>query len=170
MQEEKEVVQIVSSSPGRVRLKFLPGNAQVPDLDRFLLVPAVTEVSYRKLTGSLIILYDSTRCDLKELVLQITQLHSSLAIVSIPIDPAERELSKNLLSSLMYRSPESINRAAYQKTSGVMALTSILPVAFFSWALVTAIRSPSWPQWFELYREGSFLWHFYQDSQGDQRE
>jgi hypothetical protein len=164
MQAEKEVVQIVSSSPGRLRLKFPLENTQVPDLDRFLLIPAVTEVRYRKLTGSLVILYESTRCDLNELVWQISQCHSSLAIVSIPRDPAERALPQNLLSSSMYRSSEAINRAVYRKTSGVLALTSIVPVAFFTWAVVSAIRYPSLPQWFELYREGSFLWHFYQGS------
>ncbi len=164
MQEDKEVVRIVASSPGRLRLKFLPGNTQVPDLDRFLLLPGVTEVRYRRLTGSLLILYDSTHCDFNELVLQITQHYPSLAIVSIPRDPAERELPKDLLSSFMYRSSEAINRTTHRKTFGAMALTSIVPVAFFTWAVVAAISRPSLPQWFELYREGSFLWHFYQDS------
>lgn len=164
MGEEGELVRVISYSPGRLRLKFPPEREEVPDLSRFLQVPAITEVTYRKLTSSLVILYDETSCDLQELLSLISRNYPSLQIAAIPTDLYEREYPTNLLSSVMYYYSDATNQAVHRRTSGAADLTSLIPVAFFAWAIITVIVRPGWPQWFELYSEGSYLWHFYQNS------
>jgi heavy-metal-associated domain-containing protein len=163
MSEGNALVSIASYSPGRLRLKLPPEIDILPNLDQFLRIPAITEVSYRKLTGSLLLQYDETRSSLQEILLLLHQYLPSLDIKNIPPHAFEHELPKNHFSSVMYHYSDLTNQAVHQATSGLADLTSILPIAFFAWAAIDLVARPSLPRWFELYREGSYLWHFYQN-------
>jgi hypothetical protein len=95
-------------------------------------VPAITEVTYTKLTGSLVILYDATVCDALGLLMLLSQKYPSIEIGAIPTEPFEREYPKNLLSSIMYHYSDMLNRTAHRQTSGAADLTSLIPVAFLA--------------------------------------
>ncbi len=164
MSEGNATVWIASYSPGRLRLKLSPDGSIIPNLERLLQVPAITEVAYRKLTGSLLIRYDETRCSLPELLPLLGRYFPALNTRDLPASAYEQELPKNLFSSVMYHYADMTNQAAHKATSGLADLTSLLPVAFFAWAAVDLMMRPSLPRWFELYREGSYLWHFYQNA------
>jgi len=170
MSEGNAIVRIASYSPGRLRLKLPPESALTPTLERLLQVPAITEVAYRKLTGSLLIQYDETRCSLPDLLLLLNRYFPSLDTKALPTRSFERELPKNLFSSVMYHYSDLTNQAAHRATSGLADLTSLMPVAFFTWAAIDLMTRPSWPRWFELYREGSYLWHFYQNVSYGEKE
>jgi hypothetical protein len=157
------IVWIASYSPGRLRLKLPPESDITPNLEQLLQVPAITEVAYRKLTGSLVIQYDESLCSLQDLLLLLNRYFPSLNINQLPTLSFERELPKNLFSSIMYHYTDLTNQAVHRSTSGLADLTSLMPVAFFTWAALDLITRPSLPRWFELYREGSYLWHFYQN-------
>ena len=160
----KEVVRVASYRPGRVRLRFAPERSASPDFAPMWKIPAVREVTYRKLTGSLVVYYDETLCDTPDLLAQVQAAYPTVEIAGAPRDAYERELPHNLLSSIMYYYSDATNRAAHEKTGGAADLTSVLPMLFFAWATIDLIVRPAWPKWFELYREGSYLWHFYQNS------
>jgi len=164
MSEGNAIVRIASYSPGRLRLKLPPESTLTSTLERLLQVPAITEVAYRKLTGSLLIQYDETRCSLPDLLLLLNRYFPSLDAKTLPTRAFERELPKNLFSSVMYHYSDLTNQTVHRATAGLADLTSLLPVAFFTWAAIDLIARPSWPRWFELYREGSYLWHFYQNA------
>lgn len=157
-------VWIASHSPGRLRLRFFPENATTPNLERLLQVPAITEVAYRKLTGSLVIQYDEELCSLEELLSYLRIYFPFLEVNGVPASSDEKELPKNLTSSVMYRYADLTNQTVHRVTAGVADLTSFLPLAFFTWAALDLLMRPSLPRWFELYREGAYLWHFYQDA------
>jgi hypothetical protein len=170
MSEGNAIVRVASYSPGRLRLKLAPESALIPDLQQLLQVPAITEVIYRKLTGSLLIQYDEARCGLPELLQLLKRHFPSLNINELPTGSFERELPKNLFSSIMYHYAELANQSVHKTTSGLADLTSLLPVAFFTWAAIDLMTRPSLPRWFELYREGSYLWHFYQNVSYGEKE
>ena len=161
--EEKEMIRVASLSPGRLRLKFAEGIPTL-DLEQLLRIPAVTEIAYRKLTGSLLIQYDETLCSLPELLVLLGRHFPALSADVMPESSYEKDLPKNLLSSFMYHYAESTNQTVHRVTSGAADLTSIFPVALFLWAAIDLMVRPSLPRWFELYREGSYLWHFYQNA------
>jgi hypothetical protein len=163
MPEEKELIRIASHSPGRLRLRFAEGMPP-PDLDQLLRVPAVTEVAYRKLTGSLLIQYDDTLCSQQELLELLRDHFPVFRATEIPEDLYERDLPKNFLSSVMYHYSALTNQTVHRATGGAADLTSLFPLAFFAWAAIDLAIRPSLPRWFELYREGSYLWHFYQNA------
>jgi hypothetical protein len=163
MSEGNAIVWIASYSPGRLRLKLPPESDIAPSLEQLLQAPAITEVAYRKLTGSLLVQYDETLCSVQELLLLLNRHFPSLKIDDIPPGSFERELPKNHFSSVMYHYSDLANQAVHKATSGLADLTSLMPLAFFTWAAIDLVARPTLPRWFELYREGSYLWHFYQN-------
>lgn len=54
----REPVRVAHASPGRIRLKFGAEKSDIPDLDNFLAIVGVQEVSFNKLTKSLIVRHD----------------------------------------------------------------------------------------------------------------
>lgn len=163
MPEEKEMIRIAAHSPGRLRLKFAEG-IPPPDLGQLLRIPAVTEVAYRKLTGSLLIRYDETLCSQQELLVLLRNHFPAFSATEVPESSYEKDLPKNFLSSVLYHYSALTNQTVHRATAGAADLTSLFPIAFFTWAVVDLVVRPSLPRWFELYREGSYLWHFYQNA------
>jgi len=163
MPEENAIIRIASHSPGRLRLRFAEGTPP-PDLDQILQIPAVTEVAYRKLTGSLLIQYDETLCSQQNLLALLSTYFPAFGANEMPEGLYEDDLPKNFLSSVMYHYSALTNQTVHQATGGAADLTSLFPIAFFAWAAIDLAMRPSLPRWFELYREGSYLWHFYQNA------
>ena len=162
MSDREQPIKIASLSSGRLRLRVLPESGIVPDVEKLLQVPAVKEVAYRKLTGSLLILYNDTSCNEAEFLTLLGNAYPDLAVSPLPTAAVEPELPRNLLSRAMYYYTDQANRVVHRTTYGAADLTSVIPVVFFAWALIDLVARPTLPRWFELYREGSYLWHFYQ--------
>lgn len=166
MSIREESVKVASLSPGRLRLKISPESELSkigPDLEELLRVPGVTQVAYRKLTSSLLILYDGSKYEESEFLSLLSNAHPHLAVSRPATVPQQAELPRNLLSFTMYHYSDQANRAVHRVTHGLADLTSVFPVVFFAWAVIDLLARPTLPRWFELYREGSYLWHFYQN-------
>jgi hypothetical protein len=78
-------------------LKFAEG-IPPPDLDQLLRIPAVTEVAYRKLTGSLLIQYDETLYSQQELLVLLGRHFPAFSANEVPESSYEQDLPKNFLS------------------------------------------------------------------------
>ena len=76
-----EKVQVVSATPGRVRLRFPPEKMDVPDIDALLDIDEVEKVTFNKITKSLLITHDN-RLSLEKLLSEIEQRNPEIKLVS----------------------------------------------------------------------------------------
>ncbi len=75
-----EKAQVVSATPGRVRLKFPSEKMGVPDIDALLDIDKVERVTFNKITKSLLIIYDN-KLSLKKLLSEIENNIPEIKIV-----------------------------------------------------------------------------------------
>lgn len=70
---KKEIAEIVFFIPGRIRLKYGEEKSDVPDLDKLLQIRGVEEVTFNKITQSLLIIYKMGSISQKKLIAEIEE-------------------------------------------------------------------------------------------------
>jgi len=158
--QRKEPLEIVHALPGRVRFRFKPETVVIPDLDAFLKIPGVEEVTFNKITKSLLIIYDEQKLDLEKLISEIQGRMPGLGISKTPLPKDENNvssgvLSDDLLSKTIYNAVAKANRGVALKTRDLADLTSIIPSAFILLGVEEMIRRPVMPHWYD------FWWYSY---------
>jgi len=157
----KEKLWVLHKMPGRVRFRFSDGEQGMPDLDVILEIPGVEEVSFNKITNSLLVTYDAAALSEKALFSHIRKrLPNTRVFLKTPAgeDP---HADGNLLSQWIYHGAGRTNAAVNGAFGGLADLTSIIPTAFIVWALEELIRNPAMPKWYDILRAAqSTLDHF----------
>lgn len=155
---EKEPLWIVSTIAGRIRLRFRAGKEEQPDLDRFLAIRGVEEITFNKITKSLLII-----CN-KEIIPKdrlFKEIEKAFPNIKLCFDSEEQETEGNALSHLIYSSVGKINKRTNKALKGYADLTSIIPTAFLLWGIEELIRNPVMPRWYDILRSAeSMLFNF----------
>ena len=77
---KKEILRILHTLPGRVRFAFKETKKDTPDLDKFLAISGVEEVTFSKITKSLLIVYDKKATSEKIVFSEIKTLFPYIAL------------------------------------------------------------------------------------------
>jgi hypothetical protein len=166
--EGKEAVRVASVCPGRIRLRFRPEKADIPNLADFLNIEGVEEVSFNKNTKSLLILHD-------EKVPTEKVLDEMGKIPYLELQKGEPELNDppltdDALSSMVYQFGEKLNERVRDGTKGHADLASLAPSLLFLVGAVEMFRKPVMPRWYDLwwYALNMYYWG-YRDTQRPDR-
>ncbi len=157
----KEKLWLLHRMPGRVRFRFASDRHGIPDLDVILEIPGVEEVSFNKITNSLLVTYDTAVLSEKALLSRIRKrLPGILLSLKTPRGEDPRA-DGNLLSQLIYHGGSKTNAAVHGTLGGLADLTSIVPTGLIVWGLEELIRNPVLPKWYDILRAAeSALNHF----------
>ncbi len=155
---EKEPLWIVSTIVGRIRLRFRADKEEQPDLDKFLAIQGVEEITFNKITKSLLIIYN------KEIITKdrlFKEIEKAFPNIKLCFDSEEQEVEGNALSHMIYSSVGKINKRTNKALKGYADLTSIIPTAFLLWGIEELIRNPVMPRWYDILRSAeSMLFNF----------
>jgi len=152
---KKTMLNVQHSIPGRVRLKFEPGYAGVPNLDKFLEIEGVDEVTFDRMTKSVLIQYEEgvPVCNIFEGV--TTSFKNYKVIKSDSSDNCEENVYSNFLSKIIGDSAGSANRKVNRRTNGYADLGSLVPMALFMTGIGRLATRPVLPNWYD------FIWYGY---------
>lgn len=146
---EREPLWVISIISGRLRLRFKPDKEEEPDLDKFLAIRGVEEVTFNKITKSLLVIYNAKIIAKDELFKEIEKAFPNIKLC---FDSEEQEVEGNALSHMIYSSVGKINKRTNKTLKGYADLTSIIPTAFLLWGIEELIRNPVMPRWYDILR------------------
>lgn len=154
--QRKEPLEVVHAIPGRVRFRFRPEKADIPNLDDFLKIPGVKEITFNKITKSLLAIYDRQKLDLGKLISEIQERMPQFEILETGLQKGENKVSlgvtsDDLLSEMVYSTVAEANQNVVLKTKHRADLSSIVPSALFLLGAGEIIRRPVMPHWYDLW-------------------
>jgi len=152
---EKEPLRVINAIPGRVRLRFRADKEEQPDLDKFLTIRGVEEVTFNKITKSLLVIYNAKIISKDELFKEIEKAFPKIKLCFNSEDP--EQIENNTLSHLIYSSVGKINRRTNKALKGYADLTSIIPTAVLLWGIEELIRNPVMPRWYDILRSAESM-------------
>lgn len=147
----KEILTLIQSSPGRARFQYDRDRPDVPDIDQFLEIPGVNEVTYSVITKSVLIIYDQQVVTLDDLAHYIEDYMPPLEVRRGKAW-GEVPFGHDMLSQLIYGGLAKANRHMRKKLNGVADLTSIVPSMMVVWSMAELALRPTRPGWFDILR------------------
>ncbi len=157
----KKKIRVSSVSPGRIRLRFDPEGEAGLNLQAFLEIPAIHEVTFRKLTGSLLILYDSGRINLAGLIQSIENKIPNWYIETLPETQFDTEYPHDIILGPYYHYTDRLDREIHEQTSGILDLRSAVVLIYLVWGAWEFLRTPVHPKWYDIIKEVTgFLRHY----------
>jgi len=145
-------LRLLHSLPGRVRFRFESDRQTIPDLDVILEIPGVEEVTFNKITNSLLVTYDTVLLSEKAILSRIRKRLPGIRFsLKTPGGEGPRA-NGNLLSQLIYHGGSKTNAAVNSALGGRADLTSIVPTGLIAWGLKELIRNPVMPKWYDILR------------------
>lgn len=154
IEKKRESLVVVHTIPGRVRFHFKSSKAEISVLDDFLKIPGVKEITFNKITKSLLIIYDREILTIELLLSNIQEGNPDLGISKgrLPndIDSSEIFLSDNLLRDKFYKTAIGANKKINIKTQGRADLTSLMPAGLLLLGLEELVRKPVMPSWYNM--------------------
>jgi len=161
--QKKEPLWALSSIPGRVRLCFKEDRKRAPNLDRFLEIPGVKEVTYNKITKSLLIIYDKEAISLKKIFFQIEK-RMPISIIQGKMKRLENPLGEgdkgSLLSQAVYEVAKKTDETFRKGTVDHADIGSLIASALVATGVIDFFRRPELPSWDDLiwYGINMFYW------------
>lgn len=144
-----------------MRFRFASARQEMPDLDVILEIPGVEEVSFNKITNSLLVTYDTAVLSEKALLSHIRKRLSGIRLSVKTPGGEDPRADGNPLSQLLYHGGSKANAAVNGALGGLADLTSIVPTGLIVWGLTELIRNPVMPKWYDILRAAeSTLSHF----------
>ena len=147
----KEILTLIQNVSGRLRLQFPRDKRDIPDVDQFLELPGVLEVTYNMLTKSLLVQYNPQIITSDELMNGMErycpwiEIRTGKAWGDVPF-------GHDMLSQIIFGSLAKGNSYVRKKLGGKADLTSIVPTAMVGWSIWELIRRPTRPGWFDILR------------------
>ena len=155
IKQKRESLVVIHTIPGRVRFHFKSNETEIPDLDIFLAISGVKEVTFNKITKSLLIIYDRKKLNLGKLISKIKVSMPALEISKGQLqkndNPSEIFLNNNLLSDIVYKFANNANYKVNQKMKGKADLTSLIPSGLVLFGIEELIRNPVMPRWYDMW-------------------
>ncbi|MBE3036610.1 MAG: hypothetical protein IMZ52_01255 [Actinobacteria bacterium] len=146
---EKEPLWVISTIPGRMRLRFRADKSDEPDLAKFLTIRGIEEVTFTEITKSLLIIYNAKIISKDEL---FKEIEKTFPKIKLCFDSEEQGIEGNALSQLIYSYVGKINKCTNKSLKGYADLTSIIPTALLLWGIEELIRNPVMPRWYDIMR------------------
>ena len=144
-----------------MRFRFASDRQEILDLDVILEISGVEEVSFNKITNSLLVTYDTAVLSEKALLSRIRKRLSGIRLSLKTAGGKDPRADGNLLSQLLYHGGSRTNAAVNGALGGLADLTSIVPTGLIVWGLAELIRNPVIPKWYDILRAAeSTLNHF----------
>lgn len=152
VKKNRELLEVVHAIPGRVRFNYKSSKTEISAIDDFYKIPGIKEITFNKITQSLLIIYDGEINTLEQLLSKIQEGNPDLEISKerLPINSSEILLSNNLLLDLIYKTAIGTNKKINVKTKGRADLTSLLPSGLLLLGLEELIRKPVMPRWYDM--------------------
>ena len=147
----KQRITMSSISPGRVRLRLEPKHEV--DLNTLLEIPAIRELTFRKFTGSLLILYDAGRIDLRELIQSIETRYPDWRIETPTDGEFKKKYPRNLVIGQFFYYVGRFDREIHRQTSGNLDLGTTLFLFYLVWGSWEFLRAPVRPKWYDIIKE-----------------
>ena len=152
-----EQVKVSSYSPGRIRLRLDPESEIAPPLQLLLAIPAIHEVTFRKLTRSLLILFDAHRIDLDTLIRTIEDKFPDWSVERPGERRLDNEYPRNVTLGHFFFYMDRLDRTIHRGTFGTLDLQSVLLLAFLGWGLAVLFLAPVRPKWYDILKEVTAL-------------
>ena len=149
----KQRITVSSISPGRVRLRLEPKHEVEVDLNTLLEIPAIRELTFRKFTRSLLILYDAGRIDLRELIQSIEIRYPDWRIETPTDGEFEKKYPRNLVIGQFFYYVGRFDREIHRQTSGNLDLGTALFLFYLVWGSWEFLRAPVRPKWYDIFKE-----------------
>lgn len=148
-----KMIAVSSYSPGRVRLRFAPELEPELNLNSFLEIPAVGEITFRKFTGSLLIIYDAKRIDLVELVRSIAEKCPDWSVGVTSEGEFDTEFPRDQMLGRLFHYVDQFDREVHRQTLGKLDLRTLLMLTYLAWGSWEFLRSPVHPRWYDIAKE-----------------
>lgn len=148
-----KTIEVSSFSPGRVRLRFAPEHEPELNLHSLLEIPAVGEITFRKFTGSLLIIYDAKRIDLTELVRSIANKCPDWSVGTPSAGEFDKEFPRDLMLGRVFHYVDQFDREVHRRTSGNLDLRTLLMLSYLAWGSWEFLRNPVHPKWYDIFKE-----------------
>ena len=146
-------IAVSSYSPGRVRLRFAPEHEPELNLQSFLEIPAVREISFRKFTGSLLVIYDAKRIDLTDLVRSIANKCPDWSFDTPSEGEFDKAFPRDLMLGRLFHYVDQFDREVHRRTSGNLDLRTMLMLSYMVWGSWEFLRNPVHPRWYDIIKE-----------------
>ena len=158
----KKRIRLSSFSPGRVRLRFEPEHEADLNLQTLFAIPAIRELTFRKFTGSLLILYDAGRIDLRELIRSIETKYPDWSIEAPSDGEFDKEYPRDLVLGRFFYYLGRLDREIHRQTSGKLDLGTTLFLIYLVWGSWEFLRTPVHPKWYDIIKELTGVIRHYQ--------
>jgi len=154
---DKEAVTILHAVPGRIRLTL--NETKEPDLDTFLDIHGVEEVTFCRITKSLLIIYDEDAISEKALLSEIRKRLPDTILLK-----TRQTQQASLLTKAVVDITRKMNTSVETKTKGCVDVMFLAPSVFVLLGIRELLRNPLKPKWYDF-----FWWSlnmFYWQSKG----
>ena len=158
----KKRIRLSSFSPGRVRLRFEPEHEADLSLQALFEIPTIHELSFRKFTGSLLILYDAGRINLKELINSIENKRPDWNIETPSEWEFDKEYPRDLVLGRFFYYTDRLDREIHRQTSGNLDLKTTLILIYLTLGMWEFLRKPVHPKWYDIIKEATGVLRDYQ--------
>lgn len=164
MKQKKEPLWAIHSVPGRARLRFSKQAAKIPNLDKLMDVKGIEEVTYNKITKSILIIYDENILSFEELLGRIKEKISRIEILQEKLQrigkPGSEKDMGSLLSQTVYKGAKKTDIAFRKATGNYADIASIIATFLVTYGIVDLFRRPEIPSWDDLvwYGMNMFYW------------
>ena len=152
VKKSRELLEVVHSIPGRVRFTYKSTKAEISILDDFYKIKGIKEITFNKITQSLLIIYDREIITIEQLLSKIQEGNPDLDISKerLPNNSSDILLTNNLLLDKFYKTAIGTNKKINKKMKGRADLTSLVPSGLLLLGLEELIRKPVMPRWYDL--------------------
>lgn len=158
----KKRIRLSSFSPGRVRLRFEPEHETDLSLQPLFEIPTIYELTFRKFTGSLLILYDAGRINLMELIKSIENKRPDWSIETPSELEFDKEYPRDLVLGRFFYYTDRLDREIHRQTAGNLDLKTILILMYLVFGTWEFLRSPMYPKWYDIIKEATGVLRDYQ--------
>lgn len=155
-------IRLSSFSPGRVRLRFEPEHEADLSVQPLLEIPTIHELTFKKFTGSLLILYDAGRINLKDLIKNIENKFPDWSIETPSEWEFDKEYPRDLVLGRFFYYMDRLDREIHRQTSGNLDLKTTLILIYLAWGTLEFLRKPLRPKWYDIIKEATGILRNYQ--------
>lgn len=156
---QKIPLWVLFNAPGRARFCLGAGKKDAPNLDDCLGIEGVSDVSFNKVTRSLLVIYDAGVLPFEGLVPEIEKRMPYAKVIGHP-PPRYMEAGENLLSSLVLGAGKNLNQYTRKKLRGSADMSSMVPALLSLLGIGELVQNPVVPKWYDFfwYATNMYMW------------
>lgn len=159
---QKTPLWVLFNTPGRARFCLgtgKDGKKDAPNLDDCLGIDGVSDVSFNKVTRSLLVIYDADVLSFDGLVGEMEKRMPYVKVIWHP-PPHYMEAGETLMSSLVLGAGKNLNQYTRKKLRGSADISSMAPVLLSLLGIGELVQNPVVPKWYDFfwYATNMYMW------------